>query len=250
MASTRIQSWKDICLFIFIFLLLNIVNPTIGLASEIPEKAYIKNVPAHTQSFLLSCEARSAVDWAAFWGVKIREKKFLNQLPRSDNPNLGFVGYPNDPWGNIPPKSYGVYANPIAKLLSVYGLNAEARIGMQWNEAQIEIVNGRPVIVWVIGQMWQGVPRKYITSDGKKVTVAYFEHTMILIGYDRSRIYAVDSYSGKIKTYSKKAFLQSWATLGNMAVTGQVKPREKNIEISKLNQTTVYLPMVNFIISK
>lgn len=148
--------------------------------------------------------------------------------------------------GKHPPQSYGVYASPVAKLLREYGLIAKERVGMHWNEAQIEIASGRPVIVWVIGQMWQGVPRKYVTSTGKRVTVAHFEHTMILIGYDRSRIYAVDSYSGKIKSYSKKAFLQSWATLGNMAITGQLKPNDKLLKISKDNQDNIFLPIIKF----
>ena len=213
-------------------------------AGKTPEKAYIKGVPANAQSYLLSCEARSAVDWAAYWGVKIRERKFLKQLPRSDNPNIGFVGNPNDPWGNIPPQSFGVYANPIAKLLREYGLIAEAHTGMQWSEAQIEIASGRPVIVWVIGQMWRGISRKYVASDGKTVTVARYEHTMILVGYDRNSVYAVDSYSGKILSYSKKAFLQSWATLGNMAITGQKKSKDKLIKGFKTNQQQLFLPFV------
>jgi uncharacterized protein YvpB len=118
------------------------------------------------QSLSLSCEARSAVDWADFWGVSIRERKFLSKLPRSDNPDTGFVGNPSDAWGQIPPHSYGVHAEPVAALLRDYGLQAEARRGMQWDELRSEIAAGRPVIVWVIGQVWRGTPVKYTASDG------------------------------------------------------------------------------------
>jgi hypothetical protein len=70
--------------------------PKPARAESLPESAHILGVKGHAQSYVLSCESRSAVDWAAFWDVHIREGKFLNQLPRSDNPDKGFVGRPND----------------------------------------------------------------------------------------------------------------------------------------------------------
>jgi uncharacterized protein YvpB len=104
--------------------------------------------------------------------VKIGEKNFLNKLPRSDNPEEGFVGNPNDAWGNIPPASYGVHAKPVAALLQQYGLDAQARKHMGWEELKAEIAAGHPVIVWVIGQMTGGKAEKIKTKDGKWVTVA------------------------------------------------------------------------------
>jgi uncharacterized protein YvpB len=221
--------------------LLCLASPLPVQADSLPDQAVIRGVVGHAQSYSLSCESRSAVDWAAFWDVDIRERKFLANLPRSDNPDAGFVGRPTDAWGNIPPQSYGVHAAPVAALLREYGLQAESHRGLKWSEARAEIANGRPVIVWVIGQMWRGIPQRYIASGGHKTTVARFEHTMILVGYSPTEVQLVDAYSGETKTFSLRNFLVSWGALGNMAVTGQATPEEPPAELAI---PQAYLPVI------
>jgi uncharacterized protein YvpB/LysM repeat protein len=190
-------------------------------AQSIPDQAYISGVVGHPQQYTLSCESRSAADWAGYWGVSIDETEFLNRLPFSDNPNEGFVGYYNDPWGYIPPASYGVHAEPIAETLRSYGLDAHAGIGISWDEVRTEVAANRPVIVWVIGQIWAGAPSEYETDGGEIVTVANNEHTMIVIGYDENRVHLVDALTGYTVTHSLENFLSSWNVLGNMAVIGE-----------------------------
>jgi uncharacterized protein YvpB len=201
-------------------LCLILLTPGIARADPLPPEAYISGLRGYPQRFTLSCESRSAVDWASYWGVEIREKKFLSSLPRSDNPETGFVGNPNDEWGNVPPRSYGVHAEPVAALLRQYSLQAQARRDLSWDDLRVEIAAGRPVIVWVVGQMWSGTPVRYKASDGQSTIVAQFEHTMILIGYDPAHVRVIDAFSGQNQTYSVKTFLKSWGTLGRMAITG------------------------------
>lgn len=236
-----------LCVFCSSFL-----SPRVVLADPLPAEARIVGLSGSSQRFTLSCEARSAVDWAAYWGVEIREKKFLNSLPRSDNPDTGFVGNPNGAWGNVPPLSYGVHAEPVAALLRDYGLQADARRGLSWDDLRTEIAAGRPVIVWVIGQMWRGAPVRYKAPDGHTTIVARYEHTMILVGYDPSRVYVVDAFTGQSQTYPLNTFLTSWKTLGRMAVTGSGSarpaqepplPEPGSISRDKLTRRT-FLPMV------
>ena len=193
-------------------------------AESIPESAYISGFSGHPQQYVLSCEARSAVDWMAFWGIQVSEDDFIYFLPRSDNPNKGLVGEPNDVWGNLPPLGYGVHAEPVAALLRSYGFSAEARRGFTWDELRNEIAAGRPVIVWVIGEMWVFKSREVIDTEGEKALVAPFEHTMVAIGYDASIVYLVDAFSGLTVSYWQQAFFDSWAVLDNMAVTGSLPP--------------------------
>jgi uncharacterized protein YvpB len=188
-------------------------------ADELPESGYISGLVGRAQAYMLSCESRSAADLAAFWGVSVSETEFLSLLPRSDNPELGFVGNPNGMWGGVPPNDYGVHAAPVAALLRAYGLEAEDRRDMSWDDLRIEITAGRPVIVWVIGAMWDGVRRTYIAEDGSEVIVAAFEHSMIVVGYDSTLVHAVDASTGWTYSYAKEAFLRSWQVLDNMAVT-------------------------------
>jgi LysM repeat protein/uncharacterized protein YvpB len=196
-------------------------SPAAAAQNEpIPDEAIISGISGKAQSYKLSCESRSAADWAAFWGVEISESEFLSQLPRSDDPNEGFVGNPNHEWGQVPPNSYGVHADPVATLLRAYGLQAEAHHALDWDDLRLEIASGRPVIVWIIGQIWRGSPRTYITASGMEVVVAPFEHTMILYGYDANHVRVIDAFSGQFQSYSLEAFLRSWSVLGNMAITG------------------------------
>jgi uncharacterized protein YvpB len=172
----------------------------------------------NAQTYPLSCESRAAADIAVFWGVAASEKDIFQALPSSDDPNIGFVGDVNGKWGNIPPHDYGVHAAPIAAVLQRFGLEAQAVTGITFEELQTELALGRPVIVWVVGVVWNGIPQQYVTSQGNVVTVAAFEHTMVAIGYGPETITLVNSGDGKSAEYAISDFLASWGVLNNMAV--------------------------------
>jgi uncharacterized protein YvpB len=182
----------------------------------LPESAAVEGVVGHRQALPLSCEARSASDWAAFFGAVVREREFLRALPESDDPDRGFVGSVRGAWGQIPPAAYGVHAGPVARLLRDYGLAATARRYLPWETVQAEIAAGRPVIVWVVGHIEDGEPEVYTAADGRRTIVARFEHTVIVVGYTAERVTVVDG----AWTYSRPRdqFLRSWSMLRNMAV--------------------------------
>ena len=198
--------------------LLILVDVSSAQGNSLPDAAYISGLSGHAQSYNLSCEARSAVDLAAFWGISIGETEFLHALPYSDNPEKGFVGNPSEPWGYIPPHGYGVHATPVADTLRGYGLEAIGLSDLSWDDLRGEINVGHPVIVWIIGEMWDGTPEEYEAQDGSTALVAAFEHTMLLTGYNRDTVQVVDAYSGQYRTYPHSMFMKSWAVLGNMAV--------------------------------
>ncbi|MBN1370992.1 MAG: C39 family peptidase [Anaerolineaceae bacterium] len=182
----------------------------------IPASAVVEGVSGYFQSLGLSCESRSASDWARFFGVSIGELEFQERLPRSDNPEQGFVGNPRDMAGMIPPNSYGVHAGPVAELLRSYGLPAEARRWMSFENLQREIASGQPVIVWVIGGVLPGRAVEYTASDGQTTVVAAMEHTVMIVGYNESTVQVVDG--GSYYSVSVSRFLTSWGVLENQAV--------------------------------
>jgi uncharacterized protein YvpB len=183
----------------------------------LPAEAQITGVVGHKQLYPLSCESRSAADFAAFFGYRIDEGEFLGRLPLSDNPDVGFVGDVHGRWGQIPPGPYGVHAGPVAFVLRQYGLNAHAYKGLTWDHLRAQIAAGKPVIVWVTGHVEPGAPVEYTASDGRTIVVARYEHTVIVIGYTPEAVTLLDGS----KTYTRplSVFLDSWAVLGNMAVT-------------------------------
>lgn len=185
--------------------------------TPIPDSFYISGVPSFRQSYPLSCESRTAVDWADYFGVTIFESDFQFGLTRSDNPDKGFVGEVHDPWGQIPPYSYGVHAQPVADLLKEdYGLPARAAKNFSLENLKREIASGQPLIAWVIGNMVSGTPVEYVDQVGDKVTVAPYEHTVIITGYGKDHIRYLNN--GKFYQVPVEVFTSSWAVLGNMVV--------------------------------
>ena len=194
-------------------------EPTLPSATPVPTlptSSIITDMKAYKQDRPLDCEARAAVDWAAYFGITISEYDFQFSLPVSDNPDLGFVGTSNSLWGQTPPYAYGVHAGPVADLLQKFGVNAIAVKGMTLDDLKKQISLGHPVIAWVIGNCVGGYPTEYVDSQGNKSIVAAYEHVILVIGYTDSRIRYYSS--GKMYETPTEVFMNSWAVLGYMAV--------------------------------
>jgi len=182
-----------------------------------PNSAYISGFTGYAQSYNLDCEARSAVDLAAYFGVNIAHSEFLNRLPKSDDPNEGFVGSYLDSRGAIPPASYGVYEQPVAQLLREYGLNAFGAYGYSEGALKAQIAAGHPVMVWVVGNTELGHSVPYTPASTQRTTyVVPFQHTVVVIGYDANGVTVQDG--GMKYTRDWNTFLLSWGVLGDRAV--------------------------------
>ena len=152
-------------------------TPTVQLSSTatlepaLPEEYYITDISGHRQFFSLGCETSAAIDWAAYFGITINEYEFQYHLPLSDNPNYGFVGSVDGPWGQTPPYAYGVYAGPIADLLNNYGATAKAYKNYTLEQLKTKISQGIPVIAWVISNMTGGSSGnlcRYLRAGGSR----------------------------------------------------------------------------------
>jgi uncharacterized protein YvpB len=194
--------------------------PTPTPPPPLPDTIKISGVTGQGQTRPLSCESRSAVDWAKFFGKSIGEIEFLDNLPSSDNPDKGFVGDVDGTWGQIPPNPYGVHAEPVAKLLRAYGLTASSYRGMKFDDLRTEIAKGHPVIVWIAGTVERGAPEYYRAQSDQGISiVARYEHTVIVYGYDSSAVHVQNG--GHKDAIPIDLFLDSWSALGNMAVIAQ-----------------------------
>jgi len=187
----------------------------------LPVSAYVDGMSGQDQQYTLDCESRSAVDWARHFGIDIDELDFLSHLPRSDDPEVGFVGDPTGTWGNIPPSDYGAHAPPVANLLRNYGLTATAYHSLQWDDLRAEIASGDPVIVWIIGgntkNLVNGIPYYYTApSTGNPAIVAHGEHTVILVGYTPDAVTILNGE--RFVDVPLDQFLDSWSVLNFMGV--------------------------------
>jgi uncharacterized protein YvpB len=190
--------------------------PSLTPIRTLPVAHVIGAIRGHHQYFPLGCEAAAAKDWANYFGKDFNEFEFQYKLPVSDNPDFGFVGNVNSPWGQVPPYGYGVHAGPVADLLNKYGIQARAAKGYTLDQIKANIAQDKPVIVWVIGNVVGGVPYVYTDSQGNKVTVAAYEHVVIVTGYDESHIRYMNN--GKFYVTPTSVFLNSWGVLGNMVI--------------------------------
>jgi uncharacterized protein YvpB len=187
-----------------------------GSSSPIPAEHYITAISGHKQYFSLGCETAAALDWAKFLGYDFNEFEFQYALPQSDNPELGFVGDVNAPWGQVPPYGYGVHAGPVADLLNHYKIPAVAYKNYTLDQVIDKIAQDKPVIAWVIGNVVGGVPYEYTDKAGNKVTVAAYEHVVIVTGYSETKLRYMTN--GRFYEVPKEVFLNSWGVLGNMVV--------------------------------
>jgi len=188
---------------------------------NLPDSASVYGLYGQDQQFTLDCESRSAVDWARYFGFDLNELQFLDYLPRSDDPEVGFVGDPQGTWGSIPPDDYGVHAPPVAALLRDYGLTASSYRTLQWDDLRAEIASGHPAIVWIIGgvsrNLVNGIPHYYTApSTGNTTIVAPGEHTVILVGYTPDSVTVLNGE--RLVDIPLDQFLDSWSVLDFMAV--------------------------------
>jgi uncharacterized protein YvpB len=179
----------------------------------------VAGVVGHPQEHSLSCESRSATDLAAYWGAAFTEDAFLRRLPKSDNPQRGFVGDVNMSPGSMPPVGYGVYVEPIAATLRSFGLDAEAERLLGMEMLKQELAAQRPVIVWATYDMQLPDLESWVSWDGVTSTVVRWQHTFIAVGYDDQGVNLVDAFDGGTKHFSYEAFVPAWEQLGRMAVT-------------------------------
>jgi uncharacterized protein YvpB len=185
-------------------------------SGSMPAWANVGRLDGSPQLYTLDCEAQAAVDWARFFGVNIDELEFIERLPVSDDPDSGFVGYINGPMGQLPPNDYGVHASPIADLLQEYGLPAEARHDWDFTSLKRELASGQPVIVWIVNMPFAIDTQEYTATNGNTTTVARYEHTWIVTGYNSSTVTVVDSaWTYNVKTAT---FMERWEALGKQAV--------------------------------
>lgn len=192
-------------------------SPTPTQTATLPTRVEIEGVPGQSQRYALSCEANAATQLAAYFGLPLSQRDFQSALPLSDNPETGFVGQVEGAWGQVPPNAYGVHAAPVAKLLRDYGLNAQAHEHFSIQKIRHEIAAGRPVVVWVIGGVRAGRPMAYTAADGSILTVAPYQHTVVVTGYGPDYLTFLDGNQTYFRSIQQ--FADSWKVLGNMAIT-------------------------------
>ena len=181
-------------------------------------EALANRLDGNPQGRRLSCESRSAADLLAAHGLPGTEADVFARLPRSDNPDLGFVGDVDGPAGRLPPQGYGVHAAPIAAALRSFGLDATAVRDRDLAWLRSETDAGRPVIAWVTGSCSPSRAVDLVDARGLPFRAVPGEHTVLVVGVRGTSVLVLDPADGRRTTFEADEFDAAWALLGRRAV--------------------------------
>jgi uncharacterized protein YvpB len=138
------------------------------------------------------------------------------------NPNDGFVG---DMYSFKRP-GLGVYHKPIKELAEKYLPNKIIDLtGSDFSDLQKHLSKGSPI--WIItNSTFKKLPestfREWETPSGP-IKITYYEHSVVITGYDNDYIYFNDPLSGeKNKKAPKADFLEAWVQMGRQAIAYQL----------------------------
>jgi len=184
-----------------------------------PPLALILDVPLLEQERSLSCEASAAAMAAQYHHLSVSEGDILNALPLHENPHLGFRGNVDGVYGGL--TDYGVYADPIRRVLSDLGLLVEPFSG-GIDEIKEHIRRGHPVLAWITYDLQvQATQERLLAGPNNQpqiVTLVPYEHVVLIVGYNREGLWIHDPFDGTRNFYPEGEFLRSFGYLGRMAL--------------------------------
>lgn len=170
-------------------------------------------VPNFVQSRNLSCEFAATHAATAAFGPGIAEQTFIDSVPVTLNPHLGYRGNIDGSWGNT--DDYGVYASPLIPVLNANGYIGESFYSMGDTEIlRAHLDAGHPVVVWL--GFW-GDTRERLNDEGEYSVFAGM-HVVTAIGYDDNGVYVMDPAKGEVDYYDWATFSAMWSIVDGMGL--------------------------------
>jgi uncharacterized protein YvpB len=174
------------------------------------------------------CEATSLSMLLTAAGVHVGQLRLQAQLPRSGpldpepvassalfrwgDPERGFVGRAD---GAGPNGGFGVYEPPIRALAGRYGVKLVDLHGRSVGAVRAAVLAGHPVLAWV--GLAAGPYASWLTPAGRKITVNYGEHAVVLVGAGSGGFFVDNPLSGR-EFWSNALFSYRWKLLGRRAL--------------------------------
>ncbi len=201
----------------------------LDLFSEMKESAMITEVPFIRQLPELprGCEVTSLAMLLQHKGVQVDKMQLASEIHRVPFKQNGLHGNPYEGFvGNIYTKAepgYGVYNQPIFNLAEKYIPEKVINLtGRDVQDLYKVISSGSPV--WVIinttfKPLAESSFETWNTSSGK-VKITYYEHSVVVIGYDQNFVYVNDPLANNPrKAVPRAEFEKAWEQMGKQAIT-------------------------------
>ncbi|MGI8688844.1 MAG: C39 family peptidase [Thermomicrobiales bacterium] len=186
------------------------------LLTEPPPTSHtIEAMPIVGQVWNLTCEYAATSAATALLGQTITQQTFVDEIGFDANPNKGFRGRLNGPWGGT--TDYGVYPAPILSVLQQRGFAHSYSFRGNPDMLRAALSNDHPVVVWLVGT-FGAATRTEATSDGEQFFLVPYEHAMTAYGYTESSIMLMDPGTASYRTVSWQTFTHAWMQLDGMAL--------------------------------
>ena len=132
------------------------------------------------------CEITAVTMMLKFAGYNVNKITLAEEMPRSNNPNKGFVGNPFSATG------WWIYPHGIASVINHYIGYSDIMTGCSLNQIKEKLLHGHLVVVWVAN------------FDG------FVNHALALTGYRKNILYYNDPWLGCKDNMTINQFYQHW----------------------------------------
>lgn len=162
-----------------------------------PASAQINGVPLIAQRPELpnGCEITAVTMMLRYAGAKVDKMQLAREMPRSKDPNKGYIGNPWDRSGVT------IFPPALMGLVQKYAGNAINMTGMSFDAIRYQVgLRQHPVVAW-------------LTLHG------FPYHAVVVIGYDASNVTYLDCWTNQRGTMSIAAFEKNWQTQKRRAIS-------------------------------
>jgi LysM repeat protein/uncharacterized protein YvpB len=193
---------------------INSVNASVSAATALS----IRGVPLYRQQQTLTCE-ESVAAMATFGALS--ENQIVAAMEFSENPYEGIRGETNyELFGGL--THYGTYAQALKKGLAKLGRASTVYYGQPYENFQASILQnlreGRPVIWWTTWRESHQTPQNVTLSNGTKVRLTPYEHTVLIVAANAAGITYHDPYDGTKRFTSWANHQRTSGYFNNMAL--------------------------------
>lgn len=160
------------------------------------DSAWITNVPLIAQRPELpnGCEITAVTMMLQYAGAKVDKMTLAREMPRSSDPNYGYIGQPWDGTGIT------IFPSALMSLVEKYAGTAKDLTGQNFDAIKYQINLGHPVVTW---NTLYGFPY----------------HALTVTGYDKSFVYYNDCWTDQTLQMGIDQFVQNWNTQHRRAIS-------------------------------
>lgn len=140
------------------------------------------------------CEITAVTMMLQYAGAKVNKMQMAREMPRSSDPNYGYIGQPWDGTGIT------IFPPALMNLVEKYAGTAKNLTGQNFNAIKYQINIGHPIVTW---NTLYGFPY----------------HALVVTGYDKNYVYYNDCWTNQTLQMGINQFINNWNTQKRRAIS-------------------------------